>query len=400
MKKLLVILLAVAMLFGVTAYSQKPVAAEVDNVTGKTVYFVNAGPDDYYAQFGDAFKAIGAAVGLTVKELNSDYNPEQELANVQDAISAGADAVAVITAGSAGSAASIAAANAAGVPIFFIAGKPELIEGTDLTGHVTDNFVMMGYMLGKWVAENYPDAKCVNIPGFLGQGTAEGEIVGFDMALTEAGMQPAVLTKSSEWQRTLAIPIAQDLIASGQEFDVVFCCNEETYFGVKQVFEELGITGKVLVSNNGKDDAWPDTLPRFQEQASDETKKACQADQIREFRWSPAFAEQNWSLFLLPVWSSFYLDDDNKPQSILVNGQSGQMSGARRASMKHAKKVSMYILIAAIIIFALTVGLGLLSLWVEEIMTLAIFGLVISVLVGLAAIYPIATVWSINRQPK
>ncbi len=156
----------------------------------------------------------------------------------------------------------------------------------------------------------------------------------------------------------------------------------------------------IRVPSRDKDDAWPDTLPRFQEQAAEETKKACQADQIREFRWSPAFAEQNWSLFLLPVWSSFYLDDDNKPQSILVNGQSGQMSGARRASMKRAKKVSMYILIAAIIIFALTVGLGLLSLWVEEVMTLAVFGLVISILVGLAAIYPIATVWSINRQPK
>ena len=24
-------------------------------VEGKTVYFINAGPDDYYAQFGDAF---------------------------------------------------------------------------------------------------------------------------------------------------------------------------------------------------------------------------------------------------------------------------------------------------------------------------------------------------------
>jgi ABC-type sugar transport system substrate-binding protein len=279
MKKLFAILMALAMLLGVAACAATPAATEkpadstvaaesapaaadavVDNVTGKLVYFINAGPDDYYAQFGDAFKAIGAEVGLTVKELNSDYNPEQELANVQDAITAGADAIAVITAGAAGSAESIAAANAAGVPIFFIAGKPELKPGTDLTGHVTDNFVIMGYLVGKWVAENYPDAQCVNIPGFLGQGPAEGEIVGFDLALAEAGMKPAILTKSSEWQRTLAIPIAQDLIASGTEFDVVFCCNEETYFGVKQVFDELGVTDKVLVSNNGKDDAWPDLI--------------------------------------------------------------------------------------------------------------------------------------------
>lgn len=264
MKKIIAILLVLAMVFAFAACDQSAGGKDEvdmeggDAVEGKTVYFINAGPDDYYAQFGDAFKAIGETVGLTVKELNSDYKPEQELANVQDAIQAGADAIAVITAGAAGSAESIAAANAADVPIFFIAGKPELKPDTDLTGHVTDNFVMMGYMVGKWVAENYPDAKCVNIPGFLGQGPAEGEIVGFDMALEEAGMAPAVMTKSSEWQRTLAIPIAQDLIAGGEEFDVVFCCNEETYFGVKQVFDELAVEGKVLVSNNGKDDAWPE----------------------------------------------------------------------------------------------------------------------------------------------
>lgn len=260
MKKLLAILLVLALVFSFAACGEKPAAPTQAKVEGKTVYFINAGPDDYYAQFGDAFRAIGETVGLTVKELNSDYNPEQELANVQDAIAAGADAIAVITAGAAGSAESIAAANAAKVPIFFIAGRPELKPGTEVTGHVTDNFVMMGYMVGKWVAENYPDAQCINIPGFLGQGPAEGEIVGFDMALAEAGMKPAIMTKSSEWQRTLAIPIAQDLIASGQQFDVVFCCNEETYFGVKQVFEELGVTDKILISNNGKDDAWPDLV--------------------------------------------------------------------------------------------------------------------------------------------
>ena len=80
MKKLLVILLVVAMLVGIAACG-----APADKTEGKLVYFINAGPDDYYAQFGDAFTAIGETVGLEVKELNSDYNPEQELANVQPA---------------------------------------------------------------------------------------------------------------------------------------------------------------------------------------------------------------------------------------------------------------------------------------------------------------------------
>jgi len=286
MKKILAILLALAMVFAFAActptadvptdepadepaeeVADEPEEApevemeeEVDNVTGKTVGFINAGPDDYYAQFGDAFKAIGEAVGLTVIEVNSDYLPEKELSNVQDMITNGVDAIAVITVGAAGSAASISAAQDAGVPIFFIAGRPDLDPGTDLTGHVTDNFVMMGYLVGQWVAENYSDAQCVNIPGFLGQGPAEGEIVGFDMALEEAGMAPAIMTASSEWQRPLAIPIAQDLIAAGTEFDVLFACNEETFFGVQQVFEELGVTDKVIVSCNGKDSAWPNLM--------------------------------------------------------------------------------------------------------------------------------------------
>jgi ribose transport system substrate-binding protein len=223
---------------------------------GKKIGFVNAGPDDYYAQFGKTLVAVAKSYGMTVTEVNSDYKPEKELANVQDLVAKGVDAIAVITAGAAGSAATIKAANDGHVPIFFIAGKPELQPGTDLTGHVTDNFVIMGYRIGQWVAKNYPKAKCVNIPGFLGQGPAEGELVGFQLALDEAKMGTAKLLKSAEWQSTLAVPITQDLIASGTPFDVIFAANEETARGVMQVFDEQNIKGKIIVSNNGKEDGW------------------------------------------------------------------------------------------------------------------------------------------------
>ena len=238
------------------AATEVPAAPAEDPVKGKTIGFINAGPDDYYAQFGDALKAIAKAEGMNVVELNSDYKPEKELANVQDLVARGVDAIAVITAGAAGSAASIKAASDANVPIFFIAGKPELMEGTDLTGHVTDNFVILGYQLGQWVAKNHPGTKCVQIPGFLGQGTAEGQIVGFNLGLTEGGNEECKVLKSSEWQSDKAIPIAQDLIASGEEFDVIFGANGETVRGILQVFNELGVKDKVVVSINGKEEEW------------------------------------------------------------------------------------------------------------------------------------------------
>ncbi|MCJ7472176.1 MAG: sugar ABC transporter substrate-binding protein [Actinobacteria bacterium] len=266
LKKLLIVVMCIALLgfIGVGCKTEaapdeeameEETAAGVD-LTGVKIGFVNAGPDDYYAQFGNTFKAIAEDYGMDVTELNSDYKPEQELANVQDLIAKGVEAIAVITAGAEGSAATIEAANDAGVPIFFIAGKPAITSGTDLAGHVTDNFVIMGYQVGKWVIDNVEDPVAVNIPGFLGQGPAEGEIVGFDLAFTEAGLESPFLTASSEWQRTLAIPITQDLVISGREFNVLFACNEETAAGVLTVFEEQNVTGVTLVSCNGKEEGW------------------------------------------------------------------------------------------------------------------------------------------------
>jgi len=255
MKKVLVTLVLIAMTVGMVFAGGAAVDAEGE-FAGYHLGFINAGPDDYYAQFGDALVALAGEKGFRVTELNSDYSPERELSNVQDMIAQGADAIAVITAGAAGSARSIAAADEAGVPIFFIAGRPETPPDADLTGHVTDNFVIAGYTVGQWVAENHPDSISVKIPGFLGQGPAEGQIVGYQMALEEAGMEPATILPSSEWQRTLAIPITEDLIASGREFDVIFGANEETVGGILQVFDEQGIDDKIVVSVNGKEEGW------------------------------------------------------------------------------------------------------------------------------------------------
>ncbi len=229
MKRLWIVVMVLAMLFGAVT------AVMADAVAGKTIGFVNAGPDDYYAQFGKTLVAIGKSYGMNVVEVNSNYKPEKELANVQDLIAKGVDAIAVITAGAAGSAKSVEAANHAKVPIFFIAGKPDVMPGNAFQGHVTDNFVIMGYKIGKWVAKNYPGAKCAEIPGFLGQGPAEGEIVGFQLALDEANMGKAIMLKSADWQRTKAIPVTEDLLASGRPFDVMFAANEETAGGVIQV---------------------------------------------------------------------------------------------------------------------------------------------------------------------
>jgi ABC-type sugar transport system substrate-binding protein len=110
--------------------------------------------------------------------------------------------------------------------------------------------------VGQWTTKNVPNGKCVEIPGFLGQGPAEGQIVGFQMALDEAKYGSCKLLKSGEWQSDKSIPIAQDLISAGTPFDVIFGANGETVRGIIQVFGEQSVKNKAIVSVNGKEDEW------------------------------------------------------------------------------------------------------------------------------------------------
>ena len=241
-----------------TEQSSEKETTENSGPEGKKIGFINAGADDYYAAFGTALVTMAEANGMEVTELNSDYSSETELANCQDLISKGVDAIACITAGAAGSAATIKAANDADIPIFFIVGQPETEEGSDYQGWVSDNYAMIGYELGKWVGENYPDSKdkIALVPGVFGQNTAEAEIVGFNMGLDEADLGEAYVTASGEWTAAKAIPAVEDLVASGKDIDVIFACNEEMARGTLQVLEENGIDDVAVVSINGKEEAW------------------------------------------------------------------------------------------------------------------------------------------------
>ena len=66
--------------------------------------------------------------------------------------------------------------------------------------------------------------------------------------------------------------------------------------------------------------------------------------------------------------------------------------------MKKAKKASLSIFIVALIAFALTVAVGLISLSVPELAVVAGIGIMISLIIAMAAFYPIATVWNVNQE--
>ena len=147
----------------------------------------------------------------------------------------------------------------------------------------------------------------------------------------------------------------------------------------------------VRLPNRSPEDSWSTVMHEFRATAIKECEQATTADHIREFKWKANFANKNWTQMLLPIYTTYYLDDDKKAQMIFIHGQTGNIYGSKRASMKKAKKYTM-------IIFAVAAAIGILSFLLflggmflaEGLLALASLGFFTAVFIGIASLIPLA----------
>ncbi len=159
--------------------------------------------------------------------------------------------------------------------------------------------------------------------------------------------------------------------------------------------------GGVLVRapDRAPDEAWSEATMGLRQRASQECRTAADADHLRSYRWSPTCTDIRWTLLLLPIYATYYLDDEDIPRQILVNGQTGQLTGVRRASPERAHRRSLTIGIIALVLFTLSLILGLVGmLIVPPLVVVAVLGALLSIMVGIAAIVPTARVTLFNRR--
>ena len=165
-----------------------------------------------------------------------------------------------------------------------------------------------------------------------------------------------------------------------------------------QDYKETVLSNTLIrLPNRSMEDAWTAALPSFQSAASSECKIAAEADHIRQFRWKPAYENHNWTLLLQPIYTTYYLDDDGMPQVVLMHGQTGRVNGARKASMKRALRTSMVIVIAATVLFMLSLIVALGSLVLQPLLLLGGAGFLLSILLVIMAAIPVGLVWQFNR---
>jgi hypothetical protein len=163
-------------------------------------------------------------------------------------------------------------------------------------------------------------------------------------------------------------------------------------------FQPSDLVGTIVrLPNRPPEDAWNEAVQGLKTAVTQDCRLASEADHTREFKWSPHFTNQQWTQLLLPIYTSYYLDDDNQAQMVLLHGQTGLLYGTRRASMKRARRIAGIILAVAAVFLVVTLLLLLLGFTLDE-AALPWAGMlgVFTIGVGGTAVLPLIYVWYVN----
>lgn len=146
--------------------------------------------------------------------------------------------------------------------------------------------------------------------------------------------------------------------------------------------------------------SWTQAEPQVIKLAEAECQQACEAQHSRNFTLDANYDEQNWTQLLLPLLSTWYRDDNQQPHVVILNGQSGKISGARMASPAKGKRKAG---IAALVSLILLIIAGITAIISQEVSQLGcipgIF-LLFGVLVGFGALIPLTWSQRWNRKQE
>lgn len=145
------------------------------------------------------------------------------------------------------------------------------------------------------------------------------------------------------------------------------------------------------------DAAWNVAVHELERRAGNDCQIAANAQHHEKFSWHVLFGTPHWTLLLLPMYVTSYTGDDNKAIPVRVNGQTGLVSGVRRASMKNARRWTLLLGGIAALAFLLGVIVVVVSFITPEVQAAAGVLLVLTLVLCLAAPVPLIVVWQYNR---
>lgn len=185
-------------------------------------------------------------VELTVLAPLKADNNEEQIRQVEDAITKQADAIVLIPSDSQGIIPAVEKANQAGIPVINV--------NTKVGGGQTETFIAVenydaASKVAKAVAEKLGGkGKVIILEGIAGAQSAidlkQGAVDTFG---TYEGIE-IVASQTANWNRAEAMQVTQNLLQAHPDVDAIFASNDEMAMGAVEAVDQAGLTGKIIIA--------------------------------------------------------------------------------------------------------------------------------------------------------
>jgi len=215
--------------------------------------YITPGPDTWYKMDVDGFTYAAGLAGAKVIVLNSNYNPETEIANIDSLINQGVDGMCVFTFNQNGANIAAQKCAAAKIPLVVTDNVGLVLKsGYDVVAAVDFDWVGMGKTVAEHIAKAYPGQDVAVITGLSEHVPVQMFMGSFKATVDQLGKNKVVAVRDGKYDPTVAANAAQDLVQSGTKFSLLFVFNDEMGASVVRVLKSAGVLNKpikVLTTN-------------------------------------------------------------------------------------------------------------------------------------------------------
>jgi ribose transport system substrate-binding protein len=221
--------------------------------TGKVFGYITPGPDTWYQRNVEGFEMGAEKDGNKVIVLNSDYDVSKEVSNIDSMINQGVDALCIFSFNENGAKIAAEKCAKAGIPMVATDSCGTVLDAkADVVAAVDFDWIEMGNSYAEWMAENHPGENFVIITGNFE--SVPCQLI--NKAMTEKaaalGKNKLIDIREGEYNPSVAANVAQDLVASGKDFSVIFVMNEDMAAAVIRTLQSSGeLDNYTVIAQNG-----------------------------------------------------------------------------------------------------------------------------------------------------
>jgi hypothetical protein len=154
----------------------------------------------------------------------------------------------------------------------------------------------------------------------------------------------------------------------------------------------------VLLPDIPPESAFPLAKIQFDQAAGRDCQAATGSVKVEQVGLKCAYQELNWTLLLMPIYTSYYREEDGTLHEVVINGVTGQVSGVRRASQKKAWRTTGVLAAIGVALILAALVSGLLAAVLPPVVALSGLLFVLGAGVTLASPAPAIWAWTYNRR--